>query len=1228
MTFIRMILRSKVGLLIVAMILPISLVRGQMVGGTVVAWGDNTYGQTTIPAGLTNVVAVAAGDNFNVALKGDGTVIAWGDNALGQTNVPPNLTNVVAISACRSHVLALRNDGTMVGWGENANGQNNIPADLTNVMAIAAGSSYSVALRSNQTLLSWGDNGGSQVYSAPTYLSDVVAIAAGYYHSIAVRADGTVVAWWVAVFGAGSYPSGLTNVVSTVVGAAYSLALREDGKVLGWGALYNDYGVVPGLTNVEVLASQNATSLAIKGDGSLVAWGDNSAGQASIPPGLSNIIGVAAGASNSIAIVGNGMPFVTRQPVPQSKFSGQAASFNPGAIGQPPISYQWRLNGTNLPGATSRKLLLTNVGLASAGEYILQASNQLGVTISRAAILTVNTSAPVLLAQSALNQIALLGTNITLNVSAVGSLPMTYQWQLNGTNLSNATNASLNLASFQVPDEGLYTVIVQNPFGSTNANMSLAAGDLGGALNARSMPWWSSYNLPWYWQTAQSIYTHDGIAGARSRAPLGVPSELYSAVDGPGTLTFWWKRAGFPEDSYCFQVDGVPQACLGADIYGDSDWQQPLIYIPAGSHQLTWSFTRTSQYHNSWQAGYLDEVSFTPGATLPFFSTTPTNIAVLATGGTTFTAAATGTPPLSYQWQFNGLDMADATNSTLSLSGLQATNAGNYTVQAINPYGTNSATAALNVIPVPPKITQQPKNQRVPPGGNSLFQVAATGSTPFTYQWQFNGNNIDGATNTTLSIQGVNWTHAGTYQAIVVNSAGSTNSLPVKLTVARLIAWGDDSFGQVSIPESITNAAAVDGGTRHSVALGFDGGISSWGNNSFRQTSPPLGLSNVVQVRVGNYHNLALKDDGSVVAWGAGTNYTTSSPNYGQSMVPSNLGAVTKVAAGGYHSLVLLSNETVFAWGLNTYGQTNRPLGLSNVVDVACGGYHNLALRDSGTVVAWGAGTNNIGFAPYYGQSIVPTNLSGVVAIAAGAYHSLALKSNGSLVAWGLNQYGQSTIPAGLSNVVTIACGDYFNLALRQDGTIAVWGLSIASVPVGVSNVVEIGAGGSHCLVVMNDGRPYYIAGRNPQTCAAGASVALSSTFVGQPPLFYQWLFNGSLIDGATNSTYLLNAAATTNSGVFQCLASNNVGIAQSPAINLAVQRTAPLFSATASYLDDGFQCKLSALSGHGSLVIYSSSNLVDWMPLWTNPPVVGDLNFKDLTATNSLIRFYRAEER
>src|SRR5437667_5582436 len=98
--------------------------------GTVVQWGS--YVLPYIEPG-TRFKAIASGDEYTfLALKTDGTVVAWGQNSYGAASVPPGLSNVVAISQS-SHSLALKSDGTVAAWGQNSEAQLAIPAGLSNV---------------------------------------------------------------------------------------------------------------------------------------------------------------------------------------------------------------------------------------------------------------------------------------------------------------------------------------------------------------------------------------------------------------------------------------------------------------------------------------------------------------------------------------------------------------------------------------------------------------------------------------------------------------------------------------------------------------------------------------------------------------------------------------------------------------------------------------------------------------------------------------------------------------------------------------------------------------------------------------------------------------------------------------------------------------------------------------------------------------------------------------
>jgi len=131
------------------------------------------------------VAAIVAAGNYSLALKSNGTVVAWGVNDSGQTNVPGGLNNVVAIAGNLGYCLALKNDGTVVAWGAAPS----VPGGLNGVIAIAAGEHHSLALKSNGTVQEWGSNQSGEGV-VPAGLSGVTAIAAGWNYSLALAAGG------------------------------------------------------------------------------------------------------------------------------------------------------------------------------------------------------------------------------------------------------------------------------------------------------------------------------------------------------------------------------------------------------------------------------------------------------------------------------------------------------------------------------------------------------------------------------------------------------------------------------------------------------------------------------------------------------------------------------------------------------------------------------------------------------------------------------------------------------------------------------------------------------------------------------------------------------------------------------------------------------------------------------------------------------------------------------
>ena len=296
--------------------------------GTVWATGQNTYGQlgdgTTTDrsnpvqvthadgTGLSEVVAVSAGDHHTVYLKSDGMVWATGSNGNGrlgdgtttQRNHPvlvenvdgTGLSGVVGISAGQFHTVYLKSDGTVWAAGNNSKGQlgdgtttqRKNPVQVTNadgsglsgVVAISAGSEHTVYLKSDGTVWATGYNNRGQLGDGTTTqrtnpvqvtnadgtgLSGVADISAGGSHTVYLKSDGSVWATGYNAqyqFGNGTNSqrnnpvqvmnadgTGLSGVVGISSGDFHTVYLRSDGSV--WATGYNLSGQLGDGTTID-----------------------------------------------------------------------------------------------------------------------------------------------------------------------------------------------------------------------------------------------------------------------------------------------------------------------------------------------------------------------------------------------------------------------------------------------------------------------------------------------------------------------------------------------------------------------------------------------------------------------------------------------------------------------------------------------------------------------------------------------------------------------------------------------------------------------------------------------------------------------------------------------------------------------------------------------------------------------------------------------------------------
>ena len=254
---------------------------------TVVCRGNNSAGESTVPAGLTGVVQVAAGNSywsftespFSMALKSNGTVVCWGDNRYGQRNVPIGLAGVSQISAGGQHCVALKSNGTVTCWGGNLNGQIDVPAGVSGIKAVSGGGLHTLALKTNGNVIGWGGNSAGQL-NIPSGLAGVIQVAAGTSHSVALKSDGTVVCWGDNTYQQCSVPAGLAGVVQISAGDRHTVARKSNGAVVCWGdtntidqVRYGETVLPPGLISAsDAQAGYGITSAVASLNVSLPNW--------------------------------------------------------------------------------------------------------------------------------------------------------------------------------------------------------------------------------------------------------------------------------------------------------------------------------------------------------------------------------------------------------------------------------------------------------------------------------------------------------------------------------------------------------------------------------------------------------------------------------------------------------------------------------------------------------------------------------------------------------------------------------------------------------------------------------------------------------------------------------------------------------------------------------------------------------------------------------------------
>ena len=228
----------------------------------------------------------------------------------------------------------------------------------------------------------------------------------------------------------------------------------------------------------------------------------------------------------------------------------------------------------------------------------------------------------------------------------------------------------------------------------------------------------------------------------------------------------------------------------------------------------------------------------------------------------TFSVTATGTAPLSYQWQKNNANISGATAASYTTPATATTdNGAKFDVIVSNSAGSKTSTMAtltVNAAAVAPTITTQPANQTVTAGQTATFSVTATGTAPLSYQWQKNSTNISGATAASYTTPATATADNGAkFDVIVSNAAGSQTSTMATLTVnavsvstINVVTYHYDNLrtGQ-NLNETILTPANVNSATFGKLgAFTVDGRVDAQPLYLSAVAIPSVGTKNVLYV--------------------------------------------------------------------------------------------------------------------------------------------------------------------------------------------------------------------------------------------------------------------------------------------------------------------------------------------------------------------------------------------
>ncbi len=538
----------------------------------------------------------------------------------------------------------------------------------------------------------------------------------------------------------------------------------------------------------------------------------------------------------------NSRPLITAS-LSQNKITGEKYIFNfttKVISGNPAISYinygsglkaLGSLTGTNQWSFTAESANNTTNSIA----FYVDGTKAGSFSIDDVSFTKVIQAAPPTITSQPQNVTVTEGMSAVFSITAEGSQPLAYQWLLNGNEIPGAVSSSYTIVAAQLNLSGsFFSCRLTNSEGSvtsasailtvnqdtpppppTSENLVLNSGFETGTLSS----WGQSNTL------GGAGYTF----AVNSSNPIDGSYEGLITITLPGSnnsrplITATLSENKVSGGKYIFSF--TTKVISGSPGIGYINYGTGLKPIGSLSGLRTWEFTVDAANNTTNSIAFyvdgtktgsfaIDNVSFSRLSS-PLIISNPQNTEKYETQQTVFYAQASGTPPLSYKWFKNGIEIPGADSSSYKTPVLTLSDSGStFYCRVSNSLGTvESASALLSVLSGKPVISINPMDTEVNEGTEANFSISVSGLPPFTFKWLKNGTEVLPGNSQLLSINPALLTDSGSvYYAVVSNPIDSAVSAGAILKVNKAntpvisIWYGDhQKFGHLGKPQRQIN---------------------------------------------------------------------------------------------------------------------------------------------------------------------------------------------------------------------------------------------------------------------------------------------------------------------------------------------------------------------------------------------------------------------------------------